>query len=193
MPYAHSYRCSHQLLLGNVHLKVAIGMSFGKLVSKGRVAYLAIQSNHVRVSIAKRLQRITIGLASGNSLFAVILRQLRRLLRRLRGRLAILRLMNGENLAAYGVKLLECLLFLLRIERFAMPAIDILQERDALALDLPANNLGRRTIWLHSLSIRLVYLFIVVPIDNDSVPAKSLGTQRIGSCIPPQLGFPALP
>src|SRR5258708_7051838 len=126
MPHAHRYRCSYQLLFGNVHLKVAVGMSFGKLFGKGRVAYLTIQSDHIRVS-------------------------------------------------------------------FAMPAIDILQERDALALDRPGNNRGRRAIWLHSPSICLVYLFIVVPIDNDSVPAKGLGTQRIGSCIPPQLGFPALP
>src|SRR5215469_138304 len=165
MSHAHRYRCSHQLLFGNEHLKVAIGMSLGKFFGKGRVAYLAIHPNHIRVGIAERLQRIAVGLARGNGVFTVILRQLQRLLRRLRGGLAILRLMHRENLAAYRVKLLERLLFLLLIERFAMPAIDILQEGDTFALDGLGNNRSRRAIWLHRLSIRLVYLIIVVPIN----------------------------
>src|SRR6266571_7273447 len=73
MPYAHTYCRRYQLLFCYKLLKEAIRKSFSKFFSIGRVANLTIQSNYIRIGCAKRLQRITISFACGNSFFAVIL------------------------------------------------------------------------------------------------------------------------
>src|SRR6266571_2795239 len=91
------------------------------------------------------------------------------------------------------VKFFECLLLLLFIERFAMPAILIFEEGDAFALDCLGNNQRGRAIWLRRLSKRSVDLIIVVPINDNGIPAKCLGAGLINGSVPTMHSFTALP
>ena len=61
-PYAEADGGCHQLLLGDVHLEVALGILVGELVSVGRVAHLAVHRHHIAAG-AKSSQRLAVGLA----------------------------------------------------------------------------------------------------------------------------------
>jgi len=56
-----------QLLLGDEHLEVALGVGLGELVGEGRVADLAVHGDHVGTD-AERGQRVPVGLAGGHLL-----------------------------------------------------------------------------------------------------------------------------
>src|SRR5256714_5425538 len=128
MAYAHAHCCSHQLLFGNILFEKAIRIGFGKLFSIGRVAYLAVQPNDLRIGGAKGHECVTIGFASGYWIFAIVTGQFHWFLRRLLGRLTRCWFLDREGLAAYGIKLFDGLLFLLLAECFPMPTIFIFQE-----------------------------------------------------------------
>src|SRR6266852_8376489 len=87
----------------------------------------------------------------------------------------------------------QSLLFLLLVERLAVPALFILQERNALTLHGLSDNHSRRAVGLYSLCECLVDLVIVMPVNHDSVPAEACGARLIGGGVPAQFGFAALP
>src|SRR5436189_5852386 len=107
MAYAHAYSRGYQLLLGDILLEKAIRIGFGKLFSIGRVAYLAVQPNDIRIGGAKGHECVTIGFASGYWIFAIVTGQFHWFLRRLLGRLTRCRFLNREGLASYGLKLFD--------------------------------------------------------------------------------------
>src|ERR1700730_18514234 len=72
MAHAHANSRRHKLLLRDILLEESFRIGFGKLFGIRGIADFAIQSNHVGVSRAQRLERITIGFARGKWLFAVM-------------------------------------------------------------------------------------------------------------------------
>src|SRR5205807_3166456 len=100
-------------------------------------------------------------------------------------------LLYRENLTAYSIQFLHCLLLLFLVERLAMPAIHIFQERDAFSLD----GLGNDDRWcpfankLFRLRVCIINLIIVMPINDNSSPTESLGTLSIGLSVPAKLGL----
>src|SRR6266852_249326 len=87
----------------------------------------------------------------------------------------------------------QSLLFLLLVERLAVPALFILQEGDTLTLYGLSDNHSRRAVGLYGLCECLVDLVIVMPVNHDSVPAEAIGACLIGGGVPAQFGFAALP
>ena len=68
-------RGGDQLLLGDEHLEVALGVGLGELVGEGRVADLAVHGHHVGAD-AQRGQRVAVGLAGGHLLAPLVAGQL---------------------------------------------------------------------------------------------------------------------
>ena len=69
--HAETHRRGDQLLLGDVHLEVPLGMGLGELVGEGRVTDLTVHGDYIGAR-PERGERVPVGLAGGHLLAALV-------------------------------------------------------------------------------------------------------------------------
>ena len=119
------------LLLGDVHLEVALGVRLREHLGERRVGYLAVDGDDVSAGRADRGERVAVGLARRHLLAELVPRELER-----PGleavRLAGLGEPRLEAQVAHAAQLGDGRLGI--VERLAVPAVLVLDGRHALAL-----------------------------------------------------------
>jgi hypothetical protein len=192
VPHAQSHRRGNHLLLGNEHLEVSLRICFGELDGEGRVADLAVERDYIRASGAEGLQSVAVCLARGFFVALLIRGQIQRLGLRRRCRSLCLRLMNLYRDRAFSAEFGDRLLDLLIVERFAVPVLFVLDERDTAALHRLRNDKGGLLARLERFGVRPVDLIQIMPVDRDDMAAECACTCGIRFGIPAQLGLAAL-
>src|SRR3712207_1170614 len=132
--YAHADGRRYHLLLGYEHLEVAVGELAGEVLGVGGVAHLAVKRYDVAPRGTHGLEGRPVGAAGG-------LLRAERPGRQLEvGRRAAARggrafgLVDVHAQVVGAAELFEGLLLLVGLYRLAVHAVDVLQERDAVAL-----------------------------------------------------------
>ena len=135
-------RRGDQLLLGDEHLEVAVGMGLGEHLREGRVRHLAVERDDVGALGAERRQRLAVGHARGDLVVRPPARPLH----------VVTRVEVARRVVAVGLRHLDAQVALAaqlgdrlgRIrQRLAVLAEEILHLARALALDRPSDDHGR--------------------------------------------------
>jgi hypothetical protein len=75
-PPLHRHGGGDHLLLGDVHLEVAVTVRVPEELAVGRVGHLAVQRHHVAAHVAEGLQRLAVRLAGRDLVARRVARQL---------------------------------------------------------------------------------------------------------------------
>ena len=192
---AEAHRGRHQLLLGDEHLEVALGIGLGELVGEGRVAHLAVHGHHVGTGTDRR-QRVAVGLAGGYLLAEVVGRQLDLGRAVGAGRVArgrIIRYRAPDEQVTFAAELDDGAFGHLRRERLAVPAFLVFHLGEAAALERPGQD-DRRLLpaEVSGLGQGPVDRGDVVPVDDERPGAERGHAATVGLGVPFVLGGAAL-
>ena len=168
-------RRGDHLLLGDVHLEVALGMRLREDLGERRVRHLAVDGDDIAPGGADGRQRVPVRLARRHLLAELVARQLER------ARLEAVRLARVgqprlETQVAHAAQLGDRGVGI--VQRLAVPAVLVLDGRHALALQRAREDRGRPAGQRLGVAVRLVDLLDVVAVDLDRVPAE--GSRALG-------------
>ena len=182
-PAAHLQpdRRRDELLLGDVHLEEPVRVRLPEDVRERRVGHLAVEGDDVSACRSDRGERIAVRLAGRDLAAELVARELeraRRELVRLTGR----RLPNLDPEVALAAELRDR--FRRVVERLPVEAVDVLDRRDALALDRARDEHRRLAGRRDRFRVRAVDLLDRVPVHRDRVPAECLRALDVRVQIP---------
>ncbi len=187
--HLHAHRGGDHLLLGDVHLEEAIGRGLLEVLRVRRVADLGVEHDDIGAGGAERLERFAVSLPRRQRLGVRLeIRFLRPGHRSGRPRVGLDRRERARRARA---ELREGLLRLLGVEGLPVPALLVLEERDAL----PLHGLGdddRGPLRLPRLAERVVDRGEVVAIDDDRLAAERLHPRGVRVHVPFELGRASL-
>jgi hypothetical protein len=193
VPHAEADRRGHQLLLGDVHLEVALGILRRELVGEGRVAHFPVHRHHVAAG-ADRGQRVAVGLAGSDLVADGVHRQLHLGVVFVRpGDRGRTWLRAAQEEAAFPAKLDDRALGHLRRERLAVPALPVLDLGETAALD----GAGQDDRRLLAAAVARAFhgpvdLGQVMAVDGQDAGAERGQPPAVGVQIPGQVGRAAL-
>ena len=193
--HAESDRGRHQLLLGDVHLEVALGILLRELVGEGRVAHLAVHRDDIGAG-TERGQRLAVGLAGCDLVPDGVDRERHHDagVRCATGRPGLVRSRTAHDEVPFPAQFDDRSLGHLRRERLAVPALPVLDLGEAAALDGPGQDDGRLVAGdVARLGHGPVDLGHVVAVDGEDAGAERRRPAAVGLHIPGQLGRAALP
>ncbi len=185
----HPHGGGDELLLGDVHLEVALGIHLGELLGVGGVAHLPVEGDDVAAG-ADRGQRLAEGQPGGDFGAELVAGQAHFAAGpdpgggRLRPR-------PGDRDVAFPAQLDDGPLGHFRGQRPAVPALAVLHLGEPLSLEGAGQDHRGLARVAHGRE-RLVDLAEVVPVDGDGTAAERLNPFGICLQIPAQLGRAAL-
>ena len=185
-----AHRGGDHLLLGDVHLEVALGVGVAEVLAVGGVRHLAVKGHHVASRVPQGLQGGPVGLARGHFLAQleggpVAPRRVEAV------RLAVpLRRRHPHAEVTRTAELLDRLLGLL--ERLAVLAGLVLHGLDAGALLGPGDHRGGPAVRQLSLAVGRVHGLNVVSVDRDGLPAEGPRALGVGLEVPAVHGLAGL-
>ena len=186
----HAYSGSDHLLLGDVHLEEPLGRRLLEVLGMRRVRDLGVEDDHVFSCGSERGQRLAVRLSRRDRLGVRLERERSGPLQR--RPFPWFGLLDGESAGPeLTAKLGDRLLRLLGIERLAVPAFLVLEERDALALH-GAGEHGGRAAGAASARVRVVDLGEVVTVDDDRIHIEGANARGVRAHVPLELGRPTL-
>src|SRR5438270_2407819 len=183
MTDAHSDRRRDQLLLGDEHLEVSVGISPGELFRIRRVANLAVHRHHGLAS-ADRLQGVAVSFARRNLVPFRIGRQDHVDLAVGECRRSWLRLDAVDAKMADATELNNGALLHVGWQGFSVPVLFVLDLAETLAFDGAGDDDRRLAGSLASLLHRLVDLLRIVAIDDNSPTTEGLDSISIDLRLP---------
>ena len=186
----HADRRGDHLLLGDVHLEESVGRGFLEILGVRRVGHFRVEHDDVFARGSERRERFAVGLPRRDG-FGVRLEceRPRPLHRR---SVPALGLRDGERArAGLATQLRDRLLRLLGVERLAVPAFFVLDERHTLALHGPGKDRGRSAGSARA-AVRVVDLGRIVPVDDDRIDAEGARARGVRTHVPLEFGGPAL-
>ena len=187
--HGHADGGGDELLLGDEHLEVTLGIGLGELLGVGGVAHLPIQGHHVAAG-ADRRERLAEGQPGGDLGTQLIAGQAH-LAAGPDPRRGGLRPRPADHQVPLPAQLDDGPLGHLRRQRPAVPALAVLHLRKPLSLEGAGHDHGGLARAAHRRQC-LVDLAEVVPVDGDGTAAERLNPFGICLQIPAQLGRPAL-
>src|SRR5579875_3169939 len=184
MPNAQANCRRHHLLLGDVHLEEALGKLLLELFGVSRVADLSIEDDQVRANRPDCPKGVAVGTPGRDGCAERICWQGRTAGPACwgcwcgGGGRAGLRHLHADCLDT--AEFLDGLPCLLVVQGPAVPAITILEERNAAPLDRPGDDEGGGITRLAGLGVGPVDLIEVVAVDLDGMPAEGAGAPGVG-------------
>ena len=162
-------RRGDHLLLGDVHLEVALWMRLREDLGERRVRHLAVEGDDVAPRGADGGQRVPVRLARRHLLAELVARQLER------ARLEAVRLARVgqprlEAQVAHAAQFRDRRVGV--VQGLAVPAVLVLDGRDALAFQRAREDRRRPAGERLGVAVRPVDLLDVVAVDLDRVPAE---------------------
>ncbi len=186
----------HELLLGDKHFEVAVGVVVSEFCSAGGVADFAVQRHDSGVSCAQGDQRGAVGSSGGDLVAQRVARLTLRTgspgCRSWCGALARRRFGTGDGQLCDVAKLSQGPFGHLGWKRLAVPAFLIFDLTESASLDgFRQDYRGRRCLTRRGECA--VDVLQVVPVDGDRPGAEGFNASRVGRQVPAQFGWSALP
>ena len=183
-------RGGDELLLGDIHLEVPLGMRLGELLQVRGVVHLPVQGGDAAAG-ADRGQRLAEGQPGGDLGAQLVAGQAHLAVGPGPGRSA-LGPQAGDHYVTFAAELEDGALGHLRGQRPAAPALAVLDLGEPVALAGAGQDYGGRSAAGRAGEKRLVDLAEVVPVDDDGVAAERLHPLGVRVQAPAQFGRAAL-